>query len=56
MQVTDWSTLGDDGEQLMLLISGASMTVKEVELLSLPPPLLTVSETVLLPAELQLGE
>ena len=56
MQVTVSFTVGDEGVQLMLLITGAATTVTVVESLSLPPPLPTVSKTVLLPAELQLGE
>ena len=57
MQVTDWSTVGEDGEQLMLSITGAwtaSKTVRLIESVSLPTELVTVSETVLEPAELKL--
>ena len=59
MQVTDWSTVGEDGEQLMLSITGActegsAATATVTESVSLPAELVTVSETVLEPAELKI--
>ena len=55
--MTDWSTVGDEGEQMTLSITGAwtaSKTVKLIESVSLPAALVTVSETVLEPVELKL--
>ena len=58
VQVTDWSTVGEAGEQLTLSTTGACMaaatTVTVTESVSLPAELVTVSETVLAPAELKL--
>ena len=57
VQVTSSSTFGDDGEQLMLLTTGAATdacTVTVVEALSLPAVLVAVTEIVLLPAVLKL--
>ena len=48
VQVTDSATFGEDGEQLMLSITGAwtaAATVRVMESLSLPAALVTVSET-----------
>ena len=50
-------TVGEDGEQLMLSITGAcpaAWTVMVAESVSLPAALVTVSETVVEPAELKL--
>ena len=57
VQATGRFTVGDEGEQLMLSITGACpavATVTVIESLSLPPSLVTVSEMVLEPAELKL--
>ena len=59
MQVTVSPTVGEDGEQLMLSITGActegsATTVTVVDPLALPAELVTVSETVLEPAELKI--
>ena len=59
MQVTDSASVGEDGEQLMLSITGActavaAATVTVSESVSLPAELVTVSEMVLAPVELKL--
>ena len=46
VQVTDSSTVGEDGEQLMLSIAGCTTTVTVTEWVSLPAALATVSEMV----------
>ena len=45
-----------ESSQVTLLITGGGTTSTRVEELAFPTALLTVSETVLRPAELQLGE
>ena len=59
VQVMDSSAVGDEGEQLMLSITGAwtaasATTVRVTEAVSLPAALVTVSEMVLAPVELKL--
>ena len=55
VQVTDPSTVGDDGEHVMPLIAGGEgRTVRVTPRKSKPAPLLTKSATVCLPASLKL--
>ena len=56
VQVMFSFTAADDGQLMLLLITGAAMTITLVEPLSLSAELRTVSETVLLPDELKLVE